>query len=298
MHRIKGTILLFIFPWLAFSQQKTPFVSYDFKNDSNYKKELKLLKNYANWESEGVIKSIAELSYYYKDWETAIDYYEILLVDSPTAENYFKLGVAAAQKSLEVPRFLSVPYVIKARKSVLQAHELAPKRVVVLNLLIQLYAEIPSLLGGSIDFAEKKANELRDIDSLGGGMMKAYVFQVRNDFKASASKYSEVFQSLKEIYPDPENCVTELRRNLIFDLARVSAQYQVEPDLGLFLLDHYLKSYAFEDNYPLEWAYYYRSKIYLYMKEYEKAEASIQKALEIDSNFEEGLEFLKNLRLE
>ena len=298
MDRIKGTILLFIIPWLSFSQQKTPFASYDFKNDSNYEKELKLLKNYANWESEGVIKSIAELSYYYKDWETAIDYYEILLVDSPTAENYFKLGVAAARKSLEAPRFLSVPYLIKARKSVLQAHELAPKRVVVLNLLIQLYAEIPSVLGGSIYFAEKKANELRDIDSLEGGMMEAYVFQVRNDFKASASKYSEVFQNLKEIFPDPENLVTELRRNLIFDLGRVSAQYQVEPDLGLFLLDYYLKSCAFEDNYPLEWAYYYRSKIYLYRKEFEKAEASIQKALEIDSNFEESLEFLKNLRLE
>ena len=298
MLRIKGIILLFVIPWLTFSQQKTPFSYYDFKNDSNYKKELKRLKNLANLESEGAIKSIAELSYDYKDWETAIDYYEILLVDSPTAENYFKLGVAAARKSLEVPRFLSVPYVIKARKSVLQAHELAPKRVVVLNLLIQLYAEIPSLLGGSIDFAEKKANELRDIDSLEGGMMEAYVFQVRKDFKASASKYSEVFQSLKEIYPDPENCVTELQRNLIFEMGRVSAQYQVEPDLGLFLLDHYLKSYAFEDNYPLEWAYYYRSKIYLYRKEYEMAEASIQKALEIDSNFEEGLEFLKNLRLE
>ena len=298
MHRIIGIILLFIFPWLIFSQLKTPLVSYDFENDSKYKNELKLLKNQPNREYEGIIKSIADLSYDYKDWETAIDYYEKLLVNSPKAENYFKRGVAAARKSLEVPRFLSIPYVIKALKSVLQAHELAPKRVVFLNLLIKLYAEIPSLLGGSIDFAEKKANELRGIDPLEGGMMQAYIFQVRNDFKASASKYSEVFQSLKEIYPDPKNCVTELRRNLIFDLGWASAQYQVETDLGLFLLDHYLKYYSFEDNYPLEWAYYYRSKIYLYRKKFEKAEASIQKALEIDSNFEEGLEFLKNLRLE
>ena len=197
MSRITGTILLFIFPWLIFSQLKTPFVSYDFENDSNYKNELKLLKNHPNRESEGIIKSIAELSYDYKDWETAIDHYEKLLVNSPTAKNYFKLGVAAARKSLEVPLFFSVPYVIKARKSVLQAHELAPKRVIFLNLLIQLYAEIPSLLGGSVDFAEKKANELRDIDPIEGGMMQAYVFQVKNDFKASASKYTEVFQSLK-----------------------------------------------------------------------------------------------------
>ena len=298
MVKIIGTILLFIFPWLIFSQLNTRFVSYDFENDSNYKNELKLLKNHPNREYEGIIKSIAELSYNYKDWETAIDHYEKLLVNSPTAENYFKLGVAAARKSLEVPRFFSVPYVIKARKSVLQAHELAPKRVVFLNLLIQLYAEIPSFLGGSVDFAEKKANELRNIYPVEGGMMQAYVLQVKNDFKASASKYTEVFQSLKDIFPDPENCVIELGRDLIFDLGRVSAQYQMESKLGLLFLDHYLKSYGFQDNYPLEWVYYYRSKIYLYRNEFQKAEASIQKALEINSNFEEGLEFLKIVKLE
>ena len=94
---------------MIFSQQKTPFVSYDFENDSNYKNKLKLLKNHPNREYEGIIKSIAELSYNYKDWETAIDHYEKLLVNSPKAENYFKLGVAAARKSLEVPRFFRFP---------------------------------------------------------------------------------------------------------------------------------------------------------------------------------------------
>ena len=68
--------------------------------------------------------------------------------------------------------------------------------------------------------------------------------------------------------------------------------------MGLLFLDHYLKSYEFQDNYPLEWAYYYRSKIYLFRKEFQKAEASIQKALEINSNFEDGLEFLKIVKLE
>ena len=62
---------------------------------------------------------------------------------------------------------MSVPYVIKARKSALIAHELQPKEGDYLNLLIQLYAEIPELLGGSVAFA-KKADELRDIDTLAG----------------------------------------------------------------------------------------------------------------------------------
>lgn len=298
MIRIKWSILFFIFPWLIFSQLKTPFVSYDFENDSNYKNELKLLKNHPNRESEGIIKSIAELSYDYKDWDTAIDYYEKLLVDSPTAENYFKLGVAAARKSLEVSRFFSVPYILKAKNSVLQAHELQPKKVIFLNLLIQLYAEIPSLFGGSIALAETKADVLRYIDPVEGRMMQAYVLEVKNNFEASKSKYAEVFHYLKEEIPSPERWGRSLRRDLIFDLGRAAAEFQLEPELGIAFLDHYLKDSGFKDNYPLEWAYYYRSRIYLYRKEFQKAEASIQKALEINSNFEEGLEFLKIVKLE
>lgn len=298
MIRIKWSILFFIFPWLIFSQLKTPFVSYDFESDAKYTGELRLLKNKANRESTSLIKSIAELSYDYKDWDTAIDYYEKLLVDSPTAENYFKLGVAAARKSLEVSRFFSIPYILKAKNSVLQAHELQPKKVIFLNLLIQLYAEIPSIFGGSIALAETKADVLRDIDPVEGRMMQAYVLKVKNNYEASKSRYAEVFRYLKEEIPVPEQWGSTLRRDLIFDLGRAAAEFQMEPELGIAFLDHYLKDSGFKDNYPLEWAYYYRSKIYLYRKEFQKAEASIQKALEINSNFEEGLEFLKIVKLE
>ena len=298
MIRIKWSILFFIFPWLIFSQLKTPFVSYDFESDAKYTGELRLLKNKANRESTALIKSIAELSYDYKDWDTAIDYYEKLLVDSPTAENYFKLGVAAARKSLEVSRFFSVPYILKAKNSVLKAHELQPKKVIFLNLLIQLYAEIPSLFGGSIALAETKADVLRDIDPVEGRMMQAYVLEVKNNYEASKSRYAEVFRYLKEEIPALEQWESTLRRDLIFDLGRAAAEFQMEPELGIAFLDHYLKDSGFKDNYPLEWAYYYRSKIYLYKKEFQKAEASIQKALKINSNFEEGLEFLKTLKLE
>ena len=298
MIRIKWSILFFFFPLLILSQAKTPLVSYDYESDAKYTLELRLLKNKANRESTAIIKSIAELSYNYKDWDTAIDYYEKLLVDSPTAENYFKLGVAAARKSLVVSRFLSVPYILKAKNSVLQAHELQPKKVIFLNLLIQLYAEIPSLFGGSIALAETKADLLRDIDPVEGRMMQAYVLEVKNNYKASKSKYAQVFRYFKEEILAPEQWGSRLRRDLIFDLGRAAAEFQMEPELGIAFLDYYLKDYGFKDNYPLEWAYYYRSKIYLYRKEFQEAEASIQKALEINSNFEEGLEFLKIVKLE
>jgi hypothetical protein len=48
----------------------------------------------------------------------------------------------------------------------------------------------------------------------------------------------------------------------------------------------------------LEWAYYYQSKIYFYENQPKNALLSIQKALEINSDFEEGLAFLKAVTFE
>ena len=75
----------------------------------------------------------------YANYLIAISYYEKIIVENPSAENYFKLAVAAARKSLEVSRFFSITYVLKAKKSVLYAHRLAPKNPRYLKLLIKLF---------------------------------------------------------------------------------------------------------------------------------------------------------------
>ena len=131
--------LFVLLPLFFSAQQKTPFVIYDYDKDLDYKKELLVLKKAdKNNTTITTLNSIADLSYYYKDWETAISYYEKVIVENPTAENYFKLGVAAARKSLEVSRFFSVPYVVKAKKSVLNAYRLNSNNPKYLKLLIKL----------------------------------------------------------------------------------------------------------------------------------------------------------------
>ena len=140
------------------SQKKSPFVVYDFDKDFNYKKKITALKkNEKKTFSMKTFFSIADLSYEYKDWETAINYYEKIIIEYPSAEIHFKLGVSAARKSLEVSRFFSVPYVLKAIKSVMSAHRLAPQNTMHLKLLIKLLNEIPNILGGNKKLAKKKA---------------------------------------------------------------------------------------------------------------------------------------------
>ena len=298
MFRLKGAIFLLIFPLFIHSQIKTPFTTHHYERDSSYNQKLTFLKNQKKKDLKTNVKSIAELSYYYKDWDTAIDYYERLLVHSPTAENYFKIGVAAARKSLEVTRFFSVPYVLKAIKSVQKAHELKPQKVIFLNLLIQLHVGIPTLLGGSITYAEKKINALIDIDPFEGMMMQAHLLETKNDDVAAKSKYIEVLDYLKNEFSDHGEWTSKLNRDMIFVLGRSVAEYNIESEIAGAALDHYINTFDFLDNYPLEWAYYYRSKIYFYSERLEEARASIQKALEIKSNFKEGVALLKTMKIE
>ena len=298
MIKIKCTILFFIFPLLILSQVKTPFVTYDYQEDSNYIRALKSLKNKEEEGGTTVVVSIAELSYKYKDWYTAIEYFEKLLIDNPIAENYFKLGVAAARKSLEVSRFFSVPYLIKARRSVLKAHELQPKKAVILNLFIKLFAEIPSILGGSIALAEQKTDELINIDSISGKMMQAYLFEVKNNFEASKFKYLEIFQDLNQQFSGHEQWIEEFDQDIVFELGRAASEYNIESEAGKAALDNYIKSYGFKDNYPLEWAYYYQSRIYYFNEQPKKTHALLQKALEINPNFGEASEFINKINLE
>ena len=298
MPKFSWVILFCFLPLLSVSQPKTPFVSYDFQSDTLYQKKLTDLKSKGDDQSTTLLKSIAEWSYHYKDWDTAIDHYEKLVALTPLAENYFMLGVAAARRSLEVSRFFSVPYVVKARKYVLRAHELQPQKVTYLELLIQLYAEIPSFLGGSIDLAKKKVNELMALAPLQGMMMQAYLCWVNRDFDAAASKYMEVFSHLEKTYVDHQHIFSDLNRNLIFDLGRSAAVHKIKTDIALAALNHYIHNYRFTDNYPLEWAYYYLSKIYFYNNQFKEAQVSIEKALKIKPDFDEGIKFLNQFKLE
>ena len=82
------SLLLFI-PVLVFSQFKTPFESYDYEKDTEYKQQLTSLKKSEKEGAVEVIESIAALSSEYQDWETAIAYYEKLIEDYPKAYQCF-----------------------------------------------------------------------------------------------------------------------------------------------------------------------------------------------------------------
>lgn len=298
MSSSKLFLFFFIMPLFVFSQEINPFVTYDFDKDSIYKiKMLDLKKLEKKDPSIKTFISIADLSYYYKDWEIAISFYEKIIVENPSAENYFKLAVAAARKSLEVSRFFSITYVLKAKKSILKAHRLAPKNPRYLKLLIKLFAEIPDILGGNKEFAQKKAEELFVIDPIQGLIIKGYLNDIDKYSPAAKSKYEMAFYLLEKNYDSFDTFFEESDRDLIFEIGNVVANHEISPDLGISALKFYANSYDFMDNYPLATVYYLLSRIYFFKHDLNICSDYLARALKINPKFQTALVFKKKYKL-
>ena len=273
------------------------FLKKNFKRKDKVNSIKTLKKADKNNTTITTLNSIADLSYYYKDWETAISYYEKVIVENPTAENYFKLGVAAARKSLEVSRFFSVPYVVKAKKSVLNAYRLNSNNPKYLKLLIKLFAEIPSFLGGNKEFAQKKADELFVIDPIQGLIIQGYLNDINNYTAAAKSKYELAFELLESNYQSFETFFKENDRDLIFEIGSVVAKHEISVDLGVAALKFYANSYDFMDNYPLATVYYNLSRIYFGQRDLNSSREYLARALELNPKFQFALDFQKKHQL-
>ena len=290
--------LFVLLPLFFYAQQKTPFVIYDYDKDLDYKKELLVLKKAdKNNTTITTLNSIADLSYYYKDWETAISYYEKVVIEKPNAENDFKLGVPAAGKTLGVSIFFPVPYVVKAKKSVLNAYRLNSNNPKYLKLLIKLFAEIPSFLGGNKEFAQKKADELFVIDPIQGLIIQGYLNDINNYTAAAKSKYELAFELLESNYQSFETFFKENDRDLIFEIGSVVAKHEISVDLGVAALKFYANSYDFMDNYPLATVYYNLSRIYFGQRDLNSSREYLARALELNPKFQFALDFQKKHQL-
>ena len=296
MFNFKSFFLTFFLCFLfSFSQESRSFVKYDFKNDNVYNQRLKELKDSLNINStHELLRKIADLAYYFKDWDTAIDYYEKVVLNEPKADNFFRLSVAAARKSLEVSRLYSISYLGKTRTALLKALELQPNKTLFLRTAIEIFYEIPYFFGGDKEFAKEKAALLYKLDPIEGLMVMGYLKEKDGDFDLSKLDYSKAIKLvLKE---ELELILNKKRRDLAYELGRVIADFEIYDELGIASLQFYLKNYNFNDNIALEWVYFNLAKISFNQKAVQKSKVYLEKALQIKPDFNQALLLKKEIK--
>ena len=296
MLSFKSFFLTFFLSFLfSFSQESRSFVKYDFKNDKVYNLKLKELKDSLNKNSTSKLeRKIADLAFYYKDWDTAIDFYEKVVLNAPKGDSYFRLSVAAGRKSLEVSRFYSISYLGKTKSALLKALEFQPNNPLFLRTAIEIFYEIPYFLGGDKEFAKEKAALLYELDPVEGLMAKGYLNEKEEDLVLAKLNYSKAIKLiLKE---ELEFVLNRERRDLAYELGRVTADFEINDELGITSLQFYLKNYNFIDNIALEWVYFNLAKISIKQKAMQKSKIYLEKALEIKPDFKQALLLKKEIK--
>lgn len=254
---------------------------------------------------------LGDIASYSKDWDTAIVYYkEILTLEQDNANYNFKYGGALGMKALAVSKLKALAYIGDIKDSFEKAANLDPSHIETRWALVELYMQLPGIIGGSESKAIKYANELGKISPVDGYLANGYIAEYAErpqDAEIFYKKAIEVggspltYDKLSNLYENnnrPKEAIATTsksleihkRNQLNYQIGKIAAQYNLDPELGLQSLQDYVKNHRVKDGVPKDWAYYRMAQIYKNQGKKETALLWINKALRDRPDFKEALE--------
>jgi len=252
---------------------------------------------------------LGDIAGYAKDWDTSIDYYEVLVDDDNNNANYhFKYGGAMGMKALEINRIRALGYIGTIKKHFQKAAQLDPNHIEVRWALVEFYIQLPGIIGGSEKKAIKYANQLAKISPVDGYLANGYIAEYSNRPRDAERHYKNAisvggsphtYQKLANHYEKNnqpkaalETASTSLkihkRNQLNYQIGKIAAQYNLDAELGISCLQAYIKNHSVKDGVPKDWAYYRLAQIYKNLGKKQSALHWIDKALANRSNFKEA----------
>jgi|JI10StandDraft_1071094.scaffolds.fasta_scaffold31605_2 tetratricopeptide (TPR) repeat protein len=145
-----------------------------------------------------------------KNWDSTIFYYEQLKKLKPTEANYYyKYGGALGMKAKESNKFVAMRMIGDIKSSFEKAIQLNPKHVEARWALIELYLQLPAIIGGSESKAIRYSNELLKISLVDGYLSRGHIAEYFGRY-SEAEKYYKLaievgkskncYQKLSDLY--------------------------------------------------------------------------------------------------
>ena len=226
-----------------------------------------------NPNSEILIKKLGDCYGYRKDWDNAIIQYQKLVeLDSDNSLYNYKLGGTLAAKANETNMFKSLSLINTSKKYLLKSVELDNKNKPAMWVLIQIFTELPQLLGGSKSLALQYANELENISQIDGLFAKKYIYDFKNDYKMSNIYLNKIVENI-------DSFDTEYDYNYLnFSIGELCANNKINLDRGILQLRYYIENFTSRDRSTPDYAYYLLAKIYLHKNDFSKANEQLDNA--------------------
>ncbi len=149
-----------------------------------------ILKNNPN--DLKAIEYLGDIAGRNKAWDKAISYYKKLKELKPSQANYyFKYGGALGMKASQANKFKALGMIDEVRDSFEKAIFFNPKHIEARWALIELYLQLPGIVGGSETKALKYSNELLQLSQVDGYLSKGHIDEYFKRYTLAEREYKK-----------------------------------------------------------------------------------------------------------
>jgi len=310
---MRKLILILFIPFITIGQDIGNDVEQLFQNKQFVKAE-NILINYINNNPKDIyaIEMLGDTYGHQKKWDEAISQYKLLVEKNNANANYhFKYGGSLGMKALSVNKFKALTLIGDIKREFHTAANLDPKHIEARWALVELYMQLPGIIGGSKKKSLKFAEELFALSPVDGYLAKGYIYEYDNKPLLAEKNYIKAievggsltcFEKLTNLYENenqPQKAIQNIekardkfqRNALHYQIGKICADYNLQLDKGVKCLTTYIENYTVKDGVPLQWAYYRLAQIFKHKNDKENALKWIDKALAFQSDFDSALEF-------
>ena len=309
---MKKFLFLFFMPVYIFSQSFATEVNELFLQKKFVKAE-QIVSSYLNQYQNDLkaIELLGDAYGYQRQWDNAIEQYKKLVnTQNDNANYHYKYGGALGMKALIANKFKALGIIGDVKEAFLKAAELDSKHIDARWALVELYMQLPGIIGGSKKKSLKYADELERLSKVDGYLAKGYIYEYDKEPELAESYYKKAikiggslncFDKLTNLYETEKQPIKAIanieeaydkhnKNHLHYQIGKVCADYNVELDKGERCLKAYIENHSAKDGVPIEWAYFRLAQIQKNRNNKTEALKWIDKALEIRSDFNQAKE--------
>ncbi len=316
---MKNAIILFcLFPFYFFGQEALVSRADALISEKKYvQAEAVLKKAFQDGnDSSALLEKLGDVYGHQKNWGKAAVYYKKLRDRHPDVANYhYKYGGVIGMKALE-NKLKAIGLIGDIKSSFIKAAELDPTHIEARWALVELYMQLPGVLGGSKKKSLKYAEELEALSKVDGFLAKGYIYEYDNEPVKAEEYYRNAvrvggsvtcYEKLATLYEkktgEPDKAIQTMeeaqkkhnRNALHYQIGKVCADYNIQLDKGIQCLNTYIENYSVKDGVPVEWAYYRIAQIYRHKGDKANALKWVDKALDKHPGFEEAAKEKKRI---
>ncbi|WP_299557112.1 tetratricopeptide repeat protein [Seonamhaeicola sp.] len=298
--------ILFI-PILAFGQPNVEKAEKLIK-EKQFERAEGVLTSYVNDHPNHIraIELLGDAYGHQKKWDKAIiEFKKLVDADAHNANYYYKYGGVLGMKALSVNKLKAVGIIGDAKTAFLKAAELDPEHIDVRWALVELYMQLPGIIGGSKNKSLRYANELENLSKVDGYLAKGYIHEYDDEPELAEKYYKQAleiggsvtcFDKLTSFYENqnqPKKAIKNIeqaykkhnRNAMHYQIGKVCADYNIQLEKGERCLLVFIENHSVKDGVPIEWGYFRLAQIRKNKLDKTGALKWINKALAVRADF-------------